>query len=149
MSAAVQRTVSALLEHAGTTYAQEAGITLRDRPAPLYRLLVLSMLLSTRIKADIAVAAAAQLQRDGMGTPARMREASWQKRVAALGRAHYKRYDESTATALGEGAELLRSEYRDDPRRLRGRAGHDPDRIRELLTQFPRIGPVGAKIFCR
>ena len=141
--------VTALLERAGPTYADEAGIRLADKPAPLYRLLVLSVLLSTRIKADIAVAATAELVRAGFGTPAHMREASWQDRVDALGRAHYKRYDESTATALGEGAELLRDEYRDDLRKLRERAEGDPARIRELLTAFPRLGPVGADIFCR
>ncbi len=142
-------TVAALLERAGRTYADEAGISLTDKPAPLYRLLVLSVLLSTRIKADIAVAAASELARAGMGTPARMRATSWQDRVDALGRAHYKRYDESTATALGEGAELLHDEYHDDLRRLRERAERDPARIRDLLTAFPRLGPVGADIFCR
>jgi hypothetical protein len=144
-----KRTVGALLEKAGPTYAEEAGITLADEPAPLYRLLVLTVLLSTRISADIAVSAAAELVRSGMGTPERMRAASWQDRVDALGRAHYKRYDESTATALGEGAERMRDEYRDDLRRLRERADGDPGRVRELLTGFPRIGPVGADIFCR
>jgi hypothetical protein len=142
-------TVTALLERLGRTYAAQAGIRLADTPAPLYRLLVLSVLLSTRIKADIAVAAATELSHAGMDTPTRMRASSWQDRVDALGRAHYKRYDESAATALGEGADLLRTEYRDDLRKLRARAEHDPGRIRELLTAFPRLGPVGANIFCR
>ncbi|HVH22665.1 MAG TPA: endonuclease [Pseudonocardia sp.] len=144
-----KQTVRALLREIGRTYAEQAGIRLTNKPAPLYRLLMTSVLLSTRISADIAVAAAAELVRSGMGTPARMRDATWQQRVDALGRAHYKRYDESTATALGEGAELMHSEYRDDLRRLRERADRDPDRIRELLTGFPRLGPVGAQIFCR
>ena len=52
-------TVRALLRTAGRTYAEQAGIRLTDKPAPLYRLLVLSVLLSTRISADIAVDAAA------------------------------------------------------------------------------------------
>ncbi|GAA1270692.1 hypothetical protein GCM10009609_37250 [Pseudonocardia aurantiaca] len=78
-----------------------------------------------------------------------MREASWQERVDALGRARYKRYDESTATALGDGAELVGREYGDDLRRLRDRAGGDPAQVRALLTRFPRLGPVGAEIFCR
>ena len=134
-------TVRVLLRMAGRTYAEEAGIRLADKPAPLYRLLVTSVLLSTRISADIAVAAAAELQRSGMGTPRRMRDADWQQRVDALGRARYKRYDESTATALGEGAELMRKEYRDDLRRLRERAERDPRRIRELLTGFPTARP--------
>jgi hypothetical protein len=141
--------VRALLRTAGRTYAEQAGIRLADKPAPLYRLLVLSVLLSTRISADIAVDAAAELRRSGMGTPARMRAAGWQQRVDALGRAHYKRYDESTATALGKGAEMMRAEYRDDLRRLLERAKRDPDRIRELLTRFPRLGQVGAQIFGR
>ncbi|WP_414709419.1 endonuclease [Pseudonocardia sp.] len=145
-----ERTVLAtLLDRAGTTYAEQAGIRLKDSPAPLYRLLVLSILLSTRIKADIAVDAARALADAGMGTPARMREAPWQDRVDALGRAGYRRYDESTATSLGEGAELLRAEYRDDLRGLRDRAGGDPKRVREALMRFPRLGPVGADTFCR
>jgi hypothetical protein len=139
----------ALLARAGTTYAEQAGIRLADKPAPLYRLLVLATLLSTRIDADIAVAAARELVRAGMGTAARMADATWQQRVDALGRAHYKRYDESTATALGEGAELALDRYRGDLRRLRDDADGDPDRVRELLTEFPRLGPVGADIFCR
>ncbi|HEY2206617.1 MAG TPA: endonuclease [Pseudonocardia sp.] len=142
-------TVRALLDRAGQTYAEEAGIRLADTPAPLYRLLVLSVLLSTRIKAGIAVAAARELTHAGMGTPRKMLEASWQDRVDALGRAHYTRYDESTATALGEGARLLLDEYSGDLRVLRDRAGRDPGTIRELLTGFPRLGPVGADIFAR
>jgi hypothetical protein len=147
--ASARDTVRRLLDEAGRTYADQAGIQLADKPAPLYRLLVLAVLLSTRIKADIAVAAARELVESGMGTPHRMLEASWQDRVDALGRAHYKRYDESTATALGDGAQLLLDQYGGDLRRLRKRADRDPTRIRELLTAFPRLGPVGADIFAR
>jgi hypothetical protein len=138
-----------LLDAAGRTFAEQAGIRLADKPSPLYRLLVLSVLLSTRIKADIAVAAAAELAKAGMTTPGKMLEATWQQRVDALGRAHYVRYDESTATALGDGAQLLRDEYRGDMRRLRQAADGDTDTLRQLLQRFPRLGPVGADIFCR
>lgn len=142
-------TVRHLLDKAGQTYAAEAGITLRDKPAPLYQLMVLSVLLSTRVKADIAVAAARELTKAGMGTAKGMLDTSWQSRVDALGRAHYKRYDESTATALGDGARLLLDRYRGDLRRLRKRADGNPTTMRELLTEFPRLGPVGADIFAR
>ncbi|MGW0390669.1 endonuclease [Streptomyces sp. NPDC003042] len=138
-----------LLEEYGRTHAEEAGIRLRDTPAPLYQLLTLCVLFSIRIKADIAVAAARELFAAGMRTPRAMAEATWQDRVDALGRAHYRRYDESTATALGAGAELLIDRYGGDLRKLRDAADRDPDRIRELLQEIPRIGPVGASIFCR
>jgi endonuclease III len=141
--------VRALIDGYGRTYAQEAGIRLRDTPQPLYRLLVLAELLSTRIRAGVAVAAAKELSAAGMRTPRRMTEATWQQRVDALGRGGYRRYDESTATRLGDGAELLLDEYGGDLRRLRERAEGDRDRMRELLQEFPGVGPSGADIFLR
>ncbi|SFT70146.1 hypothetical protein SAMN04487904_10636 [Actinopolyspora lacussalsi subsp. righensis] len=140
-------TARRLLDVAGTTYAAQADITLRNRPEPLYRLLVLSVLLSTRIKAEIAVAANRELAE--FDTPERMLRATWQQRVDALGRGHYVRYDESTATALGQGAELLRDEYSGDPRDMRAEADGDPDALRKSLRRIPKLGPVGADIFCR
>ncbi|MCM2415601.1 endonuclease [Streptomyces sp. RKAG290] len=142
-------TVKELLEEHGRTYAEEAGIRLKNTPAPLYQLLTLCLLFSAPIKADIAVAAARELFAAGMRTPQAMAESAWQTRVDALGRAHYRRYDESMATALGAGAQRLADRYRGDLRRLREEAGGDPERIRELLQQFPRIGAVGADIFSR
>ncbi|MEU2548539.1 endonuclease [Streptomyces roseolus] len=140
---------SRLLAGYGRTYAEQAGITLRDEPSPLYRLLVLTVLCSVRISADTAVAAARELSRAGFRTPRAMARSSRQDRVDALGRAHYVRYDESTATALGDGARLVLERWHGDLRRLRDEAGGDPEALRELLQEVPRIGPVGADIFCR
>ncbi|MFC5908884.1 endonuclease, partial [Streptacidiphilus monticola] len=111
--------IAELLREHGRTFAAEAGITLRDQPSPLYRLLVLSLLCSTRISASIAVDAARELSRDGLRTARAMADADWQRIVDALGRAHYRRYDESTATALGKGARLLLDRWGGDLRRLR------------------------------
>ncbi|GLW07658.1 endonuclease [Microtetraspora sp. NBRC 13810] len=141
--------VDALLDRHGQTYAEEAGIRLADRPGPLYQLLVLATLLSARISADIAVAAARELFAAGYRTPKAMREAGWQDRVDALGRGHYRRYDERTATMLGDGAGLLADRWHGDLRRLREEAGGDPKRLAELLAEFPGIGPAGADIFLR
>ena len=140
---------SALLDRFGRTYAEEAGIRLTDRPAPLYQLLVLGTLLSARISADIAIAAARELFAAGYRTPQAMQQASWQDRVDALGRGHYKRYDERTATMLGDGAALLTERWHGDLRRLRDEAGGDAGKIASLLQEFPGIGPAGASIILR
>lgn len=143
----MQSTANALLERGGTTYAAQAGITLTDQPSALYRLLVLAILLSSRIKSGIAVSAAQELAR--FDTPEKMRAASWQDRVDALDRGHYVRYDESTATALGEGAQMLIDRYHGDLRELHQQAGGDARTLRALLQEIPRLGPVGVSIFCR
>src|SRR5919198_6186207 len=97
--------VERLLDNAGQSYAEEAGIKLADKPGPLYRLLVLSVLLSTRIKADIAVDAARELHKAKLDSPRAMADSRWQDRVDALGRAHYRRYDHKTPPGPRVGAE--------------------------------------------
>jgi endonuclease III len=137
-----------LIERHGMTYAEQAGIRIRDAPSPLYQLLVLSTLLSARISADIAVAAARELFRAGYRTPRAMQAASWQDRVDALGRGHYRRYDERTSTMLGNGSELILQQWKGDLRRLH-KEGGDAAGARRLLQEVPGIGPTGASIFCR
>jgi endonuclease III len=143
------KVISAVLDRYGRTFAEEAGIRLADKPAPLYQLLVLATLLSARISAGVAVAAARELFKAGYRTPAAMLEASWQDRVDALGRGHYRRYDERTSTMLGGGAQLCLQRWRGDLRRLHKAAGSDVKKLRELLVEFPGIGPTGADIFLR
>jgi hypothetical protein len=143
-----RETARLLVKRHGTTFAEQAGIRVADKPAPLWQLLVLSLLLSARISSDIAVAAARELNKAGYRTPRRMREATWQQRVDALGRGHYRRYDERTSTMLGEVADHVVEGYRGDLRRLREDAAK-PAEIERLLQQFKGIGPTGAAIFCR
>ncbi|MFK0292684.1 endonuclease [Streptomyces sp. NPDC090442] len=142
-------TVAELLSAYGRTYAEEAGITLRDKPAPLYQLLVLTVLCSIRIKAEIAAGAARELFAAGLRTPRAMADSGWRVRVDALGRAHYVRYDESTATALGRGAEFVLDRWHGDLRRMWAEAGGERGQLAGLVQEVPRIGPVGAGIFCR
>lgn len=138
-----------LLDAHGRTYADEAGIPLKDTPQPLYRLLVLAHLLSARIRGSIALATARALHEAGLRDPRRMAEADWQERVDALGRGGYRRYDERTATQLGDGAELLNERWGGDLRRLRREADGKVSELRHLLQEFPGMGPAGADIFLR
>ncbi|MEV0295784.1 endonuclease [Nocardia sp. NPDC050710] len=144
-----QDLVRALLEQAGTTYAEEADIALADKPAPLFQLLMLAELLSTRISAGIAVAAARDLVGTGYRTPRRVADAEWQELVDVLDRAHYVRYDESAASRLGANAALVLDRYGGDLRKISGEADHDPHRAAQLLQQFQGIGPTGSAIFLR
>jgi 3-methyladenine DNA glycosylase/8-oxoguanine DNA glycosylase len=144
-----EQVVRVLLERYGSRFCDEVGIKLADKPGPLYQLLVLATLLSARISADIAVAAARELFAAGYRSPKAMVDASWQDRVDALGRGHYKRYDERTATMLGDGASLLIERWHGDLRRLHDEAGDDSEAVASLLTEFPGIGPTGAGIFLR
>jgi hypothetical protein len=69
--------------------------------------------------------------------------------VDALGRGGYRRYDERTATQLGDGARLVTDRWGGDLRRLRREADGDIPRLRELLQEVPGLGPAGADIFLR
>lgn len=138
-----------LLDTYGRTYSDQAGFILRDKPTPLFKLLVLTTVLSARIDANVAVRAATNLFADGLRTPEKMRDSTWDQRIDPLVRARYGRYDQSTATALAESAEFLFEWYQGDLRLLRAAAGGDVEWMSGLLREFPRIGPVGADIFCR
>ncbi|MDI3387554.1 endonuclease [Streptomyces sp. B-S-A8] len=144
-----RRVLGALLHGHGRTYAAEAGIRLRNTPQPLYRTLVLAHLLSARIRASVAVATSQALYEAGMRDARRMTEAGWQQRVDALGRGGYRRYDERTATQLGDAARLLLDRWDGDLRGLRDASDGDIDHLRRLLRELPGFGPVGADIFVR
>ena len=138
-----------LLDRAGTTYAEDAGITLKDTPKPLFQLLVLCMLASKPIDADIAVTAARELFGAGLRTPDAVLDARRCTMIDAFGRAGYARYDESSATRLTEMAQRVHDEYGGDLRKLAEAAGKDVQRTAKLLQEFKGIGATGADIFLR
>lgn len=138
-----------LLGTAGTTYAEEAGIRLDDKPMPLFELLVLCMLASKPIDAAIATRAARELFAARIRTPDTVLKARRQTMIDAFGRASYARYDESSATRLVDIATAVRDDYDGDLRALAQRAEHDVARAKKLLMEFKGIGDTGADIFLR
>ncbi len=142
-------TLSLLLEHYGYTYADEAGVRLRNSPAPLFQLLLLCSLLSAPIQAEHAVSAAASLFSSGLTTPGRVAHASWQARLDAITWTGYRRFDERTATLLGQTAEQVLHRYQGDLRKLRQAAAGDVQQMHEALQQLQGIGKSGADIFLR
>jgi endonuclease III len=141
--------VRRLLKVAGTTYAAEAGIRLNDKPMPLFQLLVLCMLASKPIGATIAMHAARELFSDGLRTPKAVLESDRRTMIDAFGRAHYVRYDESSADRLTDIAERVRDEYSGDLRKLNERGSHDIDATTRRLKEFKGIGDIGADMFLR
>jgi endonuclease III len=138
-----------LLKVAGTTYARQAGITVKDTPQPLFALLVLCMLASKPISAHIAVAAARELFGAGWRSPDAVLAADRDDVIRAFGRAHYVRYDESSATRLVDIARHVKDRYGGDLRRLSEESGHDVAAAKRLLKEFNGIGDTGADIFLR
>ncbi len=143
-------TVKALLNRHGTTYAQELRIDVaKGTPAELFRLLCASTLMSARISSSIATDAARALAKRGWRSPKKLAASTWEQRVAALHEAGYTRYQERTATMLGDLTDHLLDRWGGDLRKLREEAGRDPKQERKLLKEFKGLGDVGVDIFFR
>ena len=70
-----------LLERHGRTFSKELGVRLeRGTPAPLFQLLVASLLYSARIGSSIGTAAAQALFDAGWTTPRKMAASTWAQR---------------------------------------------------------------------
>jgi endonuclease III len=141
--------VQRLLKVAGTTYAAEAGVRISDKPMPLFQLLVLCMLASKPIDATIAMRAGHELFSDGLRTPKAVLDCDRRTMIKAFGRAHYVRYDESSATRLTEIAQRVLDEYSGDLREIARRSDEDIDTAKRMLKQFKGIGDTGADIYLR
>lgn len=139
----------AILNTHGQTFAQEAGIRLRDAPAPLFQLLCESLLINTRSASDRAVEAAAALKRSDLDTPRKMVDAPWQKRANVIREHGGRRFESRSSTHLGRTAEVVMKRYHGDLRQLRAEARHDVQMEHRLLKQFHGVGTTGAEIFLR
>ena len=143
-------TARALLDRHGRTFADELGIDVaKGTPSALFRLLCAATLMSARISSSISVESARNLAKRGWRTPDKLAASTWEQRVKALNEAGYTRYQERTATMLGDLADQLRERYRGDLRELREDADRDPRAERRLLKQFKGLGDVGVDIFFR
>ncbi len=146
-----QKSIAAkLLERHGRTYAEELEIDLdRGTPSPLFRWLCAALLLSARIRADVALDAARALADHGWRTAQSLEQTSWEERTRVLNKAGYARYDESTSRMLGDTTAILLERYNGDLRHLRDAAERDPVNERKLLKEFKGIGDVGVDVFFR
>ncbi|MDT5019929.1 MAG: hypothetical protein QOI33_453 [Mycobacterium sp.] len=144
-----KQVVRRLLDAAGKTYAAEAGVRVSDKPMPLFQLLVLCMLASKPIDATIAMRAGRELFSDGLKTPKAVLAADRQTMIDAFGRAHYVRYDESSATRLTEMAQRVVDEHSGDLRDIARRSSEDVGAAKRMFKKFKGIGDTGADIYLR
>jgi endonuclease III len=141
--------VRRLLKIAGTTYAAEAGVKINDKPMPLFQLLVLCMLASKPIDAAIAMSAGRELFKAGLRSPKAVLASDRRTMINAFGRAHYVRYDESSATRLTDMAERVRDDYSGDLREIAEGSRHDVAAAKRMLKKFKGIGDTSADIYLR
>jgi endonuclease III len=90
-----------------------------------------------------------ELFSDGLRTPKAVLDSDRQTMIDAFGRAHYVRYDESSATRLTEIAQLVLDEYSGDLREIARRSHEDVDAAKRMLKKFKGIGDTGADIYLR
>lgn len=141
-------TLHALLHEHDATFAETAGITLVDKPSPLFRLLVLTSLLSANLDARLGLRTAAALGRAGFTTARHLADATDDDRWQVLSDAKYLR-KEQTARQLGDLADQVVERYDGDLRRMRDEHEDDVEGLRAAIQEFTGIGAVGADIFCR
>lgn len=145
-----QNIVRVLVKNHGRLFSQEIGISLQtETPSSLFQWLTASILFSARIGSDIALEAAKSLNSRGWKTAQRLAQSTWNQRVQALHEAGYTRYQEKTATMLGDTATMLIEQYKGDLRKLRKAARRQPDEERRLLKQCKGLGNTGVDIFFR
>jgi hypothetical protein len=126
----------------------ELGIDLHSlQERELFRWFLACLLFGRPIQQDIARQAFLQLDQAGLRSPQAIRNAGWDRLVDLLDRAHYVRYDFSTASKLLEVCNELTVRYGTLKRVIAQCA--TPVQLGGTLQEFRGIGPVTAGIFLR
>lgn len=130
--------------------ANDLGIRLQacDETA-LFKWFVASFLMGKRIQAPIAARAYQVLvEEHGCDSAQRLAQFSHRQLVSILGKAHYVRYDETTATRLSALAQKLVDEY-DGKFGALCRTSKDRHTFERRLLEFDGVGPKTVEIFMR
>ena len=130
--------------------AAELGIDLKpEDDASLFKWFVASFLMGKRIQAPIAAQAYKVIvEEHGRDTPRKLQHCTSRELVSMLGRAHYVRYDESTAQRLLDLSAKLNAEYAGRITHIR-RASADRHGFEKRLGEFEGVGPKTIEIFMR
>jgi endonuclease III len=127
---------------------RELGIDLTSgSERELFKWFVACLLFGKPIQRQVAGRAYAELAREGLVTPRAILDAGWDRLVAVLDRAHYVRFDFSTATKLLEVSRALLDRYGSLTKLIRqARSRGD---LARRLQEFRGVGPTTTRIFLR
>ncbi|WP_421558614.1 DNA methylase [Pseudomonas canadensis] len=130
--------------------ALELGIELKpDDDDGLFKWFIASFLMGKRIQAPIAAQAYKVIvEEQGRDTARKLQHCTSRELVAMLGRAHYVRYDETTAQRLLDLSAKLNAEYAGKITHMR-RASESRASFEKRLGEFEGVGPKTIEIFMR
>ncbi|AZF21910.1 DNA methylase [Pseudomonas sp. R3-52-08] len=130
--------------------AIELGIALKPGDdTGLFKWFIASFLMGKRIQAPIAAQAYKVIvEEEGRDTPRKLQHCTSRELVAMLGRAHYVRYDETTAQRLLDLSAKLNAEYSGKITRMR-EASDNRQAFEKRLGEFEGVGPKTIEIFMR
>jgi hypothetical protein len=130
------------------SYARRLQIDLASKnEEELFKWFLACLLFGKPIQTAIAERAYRALVAARLTSPEAVLRAGWDKLVGLLDRAHYVRYDFSTATKLLEVCEELKRRYGTLTSLLA--QAKAPSDLARKLQEFKYIGPVTARIFIR
>lgn len=130
--------------------ASELGIELKpDDDSGLFKWFIASFLMGKRIQAPIAAQAYKVIvEEQGRDTARKLQHCTSRELVAMLGRAHYVRYDETTAQRLLDLSAKLNAEYAGNITHMRS-ASESREAFEKRLGEFDGVGPKTIEIFMR
>ena len=130
--------------------ASELSIQLKPGDdTSLFKWFIASFLMGKRIQAPIAAQAYKVIvQEQGCDTARKLQHCTSRELVAMLGRAHYVRYDETTAQRLLDLSAKLNAEYAGKITQVRS-ASADGQAFEKRLAEFDGVGPKTIEIFMR
>ncbi|MBD8097431.1 DNA methylase [Pseudomonas fluorescens] len=130
--------------------ASELGIKLQpDDDSSLFKWFIASFLMGKRIQAPIAAHAYKVIvEEEGRDTPRKLQHCTSRELVAMLGRAHYVRYDETTAQRLLDLSAKLNADYGGKMTRI-VQFSDDRQAFEKRLGEFDGVGPKTIEIFMR
>ena len=130
------------------SYARRLQINLASKKEKeVFKWLLACLLFGKPIQTEIAERAYRELVAARLTSPDAILRAGWDKLVRLLDRAHYVRYDFSTATKLLEVSRELKRRYGTLTNLLA--IAKTPSELSARLQEIKHIGPVTARIFLR